>query len=79
MHVVYVHDANVEKENGNTLLFCSNYLSISSRRGTKQDRLTLFIEFGFQFHSSVSAMPSIVDTSFSSISKERVLAGNGAK
>ena len=28
MHVVYVHDANVAKENGNTLLFCSNYLSI---------------------------------------------------
>ena len=28
MHVVYVHDANVAKENGKTLLFCPNYLSI---------------------------------------------------
>ena len=26
MHIVYVHDAKIGKENGLTLQFCSNYL-----------------------------------------------------
>ena len=26
MHIVYVHDANVAKENGETLCFCPNYV-----------------------------------------------------
>ena len=31
MHVVYVHDAKIVKENGLTLQFCSNYPSKMSR------------------------------------------------
>ena len=30
VHVVCVHDAKIEKENGKTLHFCSYYLSILS-------------------------------------------------
>jgi len=29
MYIVYVHDANVAKENVKTLCFCPNYVSLS--------------------------------------------------
>lgn len=34
MHIVYVHDAKIAKENGLTLQFCSNYPSKMSINDT---------------------------------------------
>jgi hypothetical protein len=45
MHVVYVHDAKIAKENGLTLQFCSNYPSKMSRNVAMYTFLTNYNTF----------------------------------
>lgn len=50
MHVVYVHDAKIRKENGFTLQFCSNYPSKMSRTDAMYVFLTNYNTFPDPFH-----------------------------
>ena len=49
MHVVYVHDAKIVKENGLTLQFCSNYPSKMSRNVAMYTFLTNYNTFRRSF------------------------------
>ena len=49
MHVVYVHDAKIAKENGLTLQFCFNYPSKMSRNVAMYTFLTNYNTFRRKF------------------------------
>lgn len=75
MHVVYVHDAKIVKENGLTLQFCSNYPSKMSRFDAMYIFLTNYntIWGSFLPNGKNRATPTLIKTSSFSNKYSRLL------